>query len=120
MNHPLKILFFSNSPVHKQVTRSTGNWVIALVEELVKSEEFILSVAFYDKTVDKITHENNGRLNLIKIPLPSVNNKLKEFLFRWLILDEYTNAESIYLKIIDDFSPDIIQIFRLEFHSFES
>ena len=114
MNKPLKILFFSNSPVHKLESRSTGNWVIALLEELVKSEEFILSVAFYDKTVDKITHENCGALHLIKIPLAAGSSKLKNFLFRWLIIDEYKDAASVYLNIINNIKPDIIQIFGLE------
>jgi glycosyltransferase involved in cell wall biosynthesis len=93
--------------------RISLSWVDALIDELVKcdSVEIALAVPLNDNTFQK--GEKNG-ITLFGLPNPEEKNFIKKAYNRITNAYENANVNSYISQAIDEFKPDIIQIFGSE------
>lgn len=105
----MRILWFSVTPSlfnPKSNSHNGGGWIASL-EQIVRCDpEVNLGVAFKFQD-NQFRYENKG---VSYYPIPSPD----ESRFKRIILNNASNKISYYLKIIDDFRPDLIQIFGSE------
>ena len=115
MNSKKNILIFSNINLIKGEASNTGNWILTLVEELLKyDKEYNIFIAFHDNTIKTIEYAIKDKLGLIRIPLFLMSYNTGKFLSNWSLIDKYKNATSDYLQIVNRINPDLIHIFGLE------
>jgi glycosyltransferase involved in cell wall biosynthesis len=114
----MKILFlvFSRQSSLKSFakTRRTGfSWVDTLFEEFEKHTDVSVGIAVpvKDSTFSKL---ENGGFILYGLPEKSQGNKISQFIKRIEHKEIETDILSSAQKAIDDFCPDIIQIFGTE------
>jgi len=109
----MKILWFSNTPslasTNLNLKNFSGGWIDSLEAQLSNVNDISLSIAFYykSKTVPQI--DNNVKYYPIK------KTKIKDIVLR--LFGKYPNPNKEvkkYLRIINDFKPDIIHIFGTE------
>jgi glycosyltransferase involved in cell wall biosynthesis len=109
----MKILWFTNTPsLYKRNTKgyNGGGWIESL-ELIVSNENDIeLGVSFFHP--DDCFKTQQGETTYYPIPLyNTILKKLKHYIFH----NKCDNAEvNYYLKIIDDFKPDVIHVFGSE------
>jgi glycosyltransferase involved in cell wall biosynthesis len=90
-----------------------GGWIASLEKEVAKIEGIQLGVAFHYGNQREHKFEI-GSTKYFPIPYPKTKKKLRGFFFRWNHTIEPDNVTEDYVKIINDFSPDIIQVFGTE------
>lgn len=109
----MKILWFSNTPsLYKKniIGYNGGGWIESL-EKIISNEENIdLAVTFFHP--DECFKSKQGNTTYYPIPLyNTIFKKLKHNLFYC----KYDDIEiSYFLKVIDDFKPDVIHVFGSE------
>lgn len=108
----MKILWFTNTPglYIKTPGFQGGGWIASLQENLIKQSEIKLGISFYypDKTFKRSKH------NCIYYPISLYKTKFKK-IHRFFFHSKLENKElNYYKKVIDDFKPDIIQVFGTE------
>ena len=107
----MRVLWFSVTPsmfVPHSNGHNGGGWISSL-EHLLHGEKSIdLGIAF-NYPSSEFRHEKNG---VIYYPIPLIKKSLFEMIFHRKNLEEVQVA--YYLRIIDDFKPDVIQIFGSE------
>jgi glycosyltransferase involved in cell wall biosynthesis len=113
----MRVLWFSGTPsLASEKLNDQGNiggWIASLEKEVAKISEIQLGVAFpfgYDK-------ENNFEIEgtrYYSFPYSKDTQNFKGLINRWKHAIEPDNITEYYLKIIEDFKPDIIQIFGTE------
>jgi len=114
----MKVLFFSNVSLnieHNDIYGS-GNWATSLIKTINKYYNKIdILFAYHDAKIKKIeisTFHNN--ITIIKIPTDIKKNKIGKLVDSWIFKDANKSSLVYYEQIINNFNPDIIQIFGLE------
>lgn len=106
----MRVLWFSVTPSlfnPYSNTHNGGGWIASLEQIVRKMPEIELGVAFYFRT-DCNTYEND-RVKYYTLP-----NDSRGMLAKWWKPEKTEDRVNRYLKVIEDFKPDIIQIFGSE------
>jgi len=115
MGKKVKVLMFSNSMISSIEIKSTGNWVLSLAKALSKySLEIEFIIAYHVAKQKVIIKSVENGINTISIPIKYSRSIISNWLANWMILDRLSNVTEIYLEIIRNEKPDIIQIFGFE------
>jgi glycosyltransferase involved in cell wall biosynthesis len=114
----MKILFLIYAPQQSFAAFSSSGmtkcpWVDALLEELLKSENASigLAVPVNEYNFQKARIKN---VNLYGLPNPEERNILKKAYKRLTMASDSLKVNSFLNEVIDDFDPDVIQIFGSE------
>lgn len=106
----MRVLWFSVTPSlfnPYSNTHNGGGWIASLEQIVRKMPEIELGVAFYFRT-DCNTYENDG------VKYYTLPNDSRGMLAKWWKPEKTEDRVNRYLKIIEDFNPDVIQIFGSE------
>jgi glycosyltransferase involved in cell wall biosynthesis len=115
----MKILFFSPTPLFKNSSQNNikvkRSWVSGLIEALTKFDNaHKVSVAFHDKKVKSIEYDSFDYFKIAKLPTCGKKTNLGKLIDNWTVSDIYKLSLDDYLQVIQNFNPDIIQIFGIE------
>ena len=108
----MKILWFTNTPsLYKKNTKgyNGGGWIESLEKFISKNQDFELAVSFFHS--DNCFKEKQNKTTYYPIPL---YNTMFKKLQRYFFYNKDKSEVNYYLKIIDDFKPDIIHVFGSE------
>lgn len=117
----MKILWFTTTPScysAKSNAYNGGGWISSLEQELKKNENVQLAVCFYTNSERELKTVVSNNTTYYLIPRPK-----KTFLYNWVTFrGKYDKSISIQkksdipllLNVVEDFRPDIIQIFGTE------
>jgi len=109
----MRVLWFTNTnSLYKKSDTSYngGGWIESLEQIISKTDDVELAVGFF--YVDKYFKVKQGETTYY--PISIYNSKIKKVLHN-LFYSKYDKIEiDYYLKIIEDFKPDIIHIFGSE------
>lgn len=109
----MKILWFTNTPslYKKTLTKYNGGGWIESLEQIITSEKNIeLAISFFHP--DECFKSKQG--NTTYYPIPLYNTKSKKLKHN-LFFSKYDEKEiAYYLKVIEDYQPDVIHIFGSE------
>ncbi len=111
----MKVLWFTNTPSlgeEKLSNKPTGGgWIKSLEKGIKENSDIELGVTFYHS--EKIKNFSYNHTKYFPI-YKKVNNKLKRYINR--IFEYYNpyNDVKYYLKVIDEFKPDLIHIHGTE------
>jgi glycosyltransferase involved in cell wall biosynthesis len=112
----MKILWFTNTPSlydqEKHYYNGCG-WIESLEEIIRKRSEIQLAVAFFHPK-DSVKTIKNGVTYYPILQLSKKKNPIRSIYKNWFGKIEQEEYQKIYLKIIDDFQPDTIQVFGTE------
>lgn len=113
MNNNLKVLWFTNTPSLYFIEKggyNGGGWISSL-EQIVSNENSIdLAVCFFHSD-DRFKIKRN---NTVYYPISLYKSKLSKLIHN-LFYHKFDKIETdYYLRVIDDFQPDIIHIFGTE------
>lgn len=106
----MRVLWFSVTPSlfnPYSNTHNGGGWIASLEQIVRDMPEVELGIAFYFRT-DYNVYENEG------VKYYTLPNDSRGTLAKWWKPEKTEERVKRYLKIIDDFRPDIIQIFGSE------
>ena len=95
------------------IPRNSLSWVEALLDELVKCENVAIALAVPLNSNSFQKSKKNG-ITLFGLPNPEEKNIFKKAYNRLTHANENSNVNSYIIQAIDDFKPDIIQIFGTE------
>lgn len=108
----MKILWFTNTPsLYKKNKKgyNGGGWIESLEKIINYENENELAISFFHS--DSCFKQKQGKTTYYPIPLyNTIVKKLKRYLF----LNNDKSEVNYYLKIINDFNPDIIHVFGSE------
>lgn len=115
----MRVLWITSIPTITINSKSNkivgGGWMSSLETELVKRSDIHLGIAFksnqenaFPFIVEKTTY--------FPISFKSAKNKFIKLLHRWKHNIEPESLLKKYINVIDEFKPDIIQIFGTEFN----
>ena len=109
----MKVLWFTNTPSLYSKSKSLyngGGWIESLETIISANENIELGISFFhDDDLFKIVEGNTTYY-----PIPLYNTALKKLRHN-LFYKRYDDIEiAAYLKVINDFKPDVIQIFGSE------
>jgi glycosyltransferase involved in cell wall biosynthesis len=116
INKKIKVLWFTNTPsLYDQGKHhyNGGGWIESLEEILREQSKIELAIAFFHPsdnkkvTRDKVVYYPIKRENGRKNPIRSILNN-------WRGTIEEPEHYKAFLKIIDDFKPDVIHVFGTE------
>lgn len=113
----MKVLWFTDSPSlasgFLNLERNITGWIESLQKEIEKIEDIELGVAFpFGNTEEKRFDIENTKY--FSFPYPKSKKNFNSFLSRWKHETEHESVISHYLKIVEEFNPDVIQIFGTE------
>ncbi len=110
----MRILWFTGRvKKNNQSFYGGGGWIRSLSSELSKKDDMTLAQAFFsDEKGEKAIFNDVACYPMWLKP----KNKIKKMLDYWLVKPEYPEAYLLenMLKVIEDFRPDVIQIFGTE------
>lgn len=113
----MKILWFTNSPslAGKQIdgVNVGRSWVEALENELSKIENIDLGICFPSNSEKNNTFKI-ANTTYFPVTKKKNNSRIGRLYTRWLHKVTFNQSLSGYLKVINEFSPDIVQIFGTE------
>ncbi|WP_031443976.1 glycosyltransferase family 4 protein [Arenibacter algicola] len=108
----MKILWFTNTPsLYKKNEKgyNGGGWIESLENIITKENDIELAVGFFH--ADTNFKKKKGKTTYYPIPLyNTIVKKLKRYFF----YNNDKNEVNYYLKVINDFKPDIIHVFGSE------
>ncbi|RCK76497.1 MAG: Glycosyl transferase, group 1 [Ignavibacteriae bacterium] len=115
----MKVLWFINVPTNEAAEYlgyqglNIGGWFEALKEELRKINDISLAIAFsnYDSREESFVINN---IKYYKIPYLLPTKGIKSIIVRLTHRLEPLECVNYYLKVVEDFKPDVIQIFGTE------
>jgi len=109
----MKVLWFTNTPsLYKQskFTNNRGGWIESLEKIMASEKDIQLGISFFHS--DSCIKSQEG--NTTYYPIPLYNTKLKKIRHA-LFYSKYDKIElSYYLRVINDFQPDVIHVFGSE------
>ena len=116
----MKVLWFTNSPSCYNTNKegyNGGGWITSLREEIAKNSNIELAIAFH--LDNKPFKDKVSNITYYPIHTPDFNNYQKNL--TWLFKGEKKLTEILenkyldsYLKVINDYKPDLIHIFGSE------
>ncbi|SHJ60696.1 glycosyltransferase family 4 protein [Pseudozobellia thermophila] len=115
----MRILWFSNTPslAAKKVSKNTdgGSWIESLEKELASFPDIELGIAFKRQvsSLEEIRVEGS-RTRYFMVPQYPIG-KFKQWVDRFLIRPPSRKSLPHYLKVVEDFNPDLILFFGTEF-----
>lgn len=93
----------------------TGNWISSLLFHLLKNKDLNIEIAVCSIDYRAIIFDKNITNNVVEYKIPSLkNSKAKILLSKYALFDPYTNINNYMEEILNDYQPDIIQIFGYE------
>lgn len=111
----MRILWFTNTPsnyIQQQKGYNGGGWISSLESEIVKQENIELAVSFILPQQPFKILKNNVTYYPLEFP------KQNKFLALYNLINENFKIQSEeinkYIQVIDDFKPDLIEIFGSE------
>jgi len=109
----MRILWFTNSPsLYKKNPKgyNGGGWISSLESNISGISEIELAISFYHS--DKCFKTKQGRTTYYPISL--YNSKIKKI--KHNLFYKYSDKKEVdaYMRVIDDFNPDVIHIFGAE------
>ena len=113
----MRVLWFTNTPSmasnYLNLKVSGGSWIRSLEAEITKIPSIQLGICFNfnDSSVKKFVVNNTS---YFPVNIKSPKNKFKKFASRWKHSIQNENNIQDYLRIIEEFKPDIINIFGTE------
>ena len=116
MNKTMKVLWFTNTPsLYDQGKHHYhgGGWIESLEELIKEQKEIELAVGFFHKT-DYAKVYKNGATYYPILRKAAKLNPFKSVLNNWTGRFEDRDLDNKFLNIINDFQPDIIQVFGTE------
>lgn len=119
----MRILWFTNTPSNYHVKicggYGGGGWISSLESEMRKLDNVELAVSFF--MPGQPFKENDGRVTYYPIDINDGRSKCHRAMSKIVDYfyphsDQYNwrRYEEYYLKVVDDFKPDIIQVFGSE------
>lgn len=118
----MRVLWFTNTPSNFSTAKGSyggGGWICSLETEICEVDDIELAIAFYlDGEPSKVEKEH-----VTYYPIPTVNegnvfrknwNKVRPHALGYIETNVWPKHEQAFLKVINDFKPDIIQIFGSE------
>lgn len=112
----MKILWFTNTPsLYDQGKHhyNGGGWIESLEQLMEKQEEIEFGVSFFHKTDNEKVIKNGT--TYFPIHRKSIkNNPFKAVFNNWIGKLDEKNWDKKFLDIIDEFKPDVIQVFGTE------
>ena len=113
----MRILWFANTPSlatdYLHDNSQGGGWIISLEQEIAKLEEIQLGVAFHHDSL-AIKHFEIEGTSYFNLPNYKAKGKIKRWWERWTNRIEPKCVIADYLKVIEQFKPDLIHIFGTE------
>lgn len=113
----MRILFFSSTPsAYKGLSGSGYNgcgWISSLQRVLMKKANVELAIAFMRDGQPSILEQDGVRYYPIPYPKKSIQDKIS-YMFRYSTEREMTLYLPSFKRVVEDFNPDIIQIFGSE------
>lgn len=106
----MRVLWFSVTPSMFNPYSNAhhgGGWIASLEQIVRQNKEVELGIAFYFRNENK-RYENDG------VTYYTLANDNRNLLAKWLKPQKEEVRINRYLKVINDFNPDIIQIFGSE------
>lgn len=113
----MRVLWFSLTPSRykgaKGLGYNGGGWISSLEAELIKHSDVELGIAFIKG--QKYIKEKQNKVCYYVMPIPSkkIRNKINYFT-NYNAQTEVTAYLPILKKVVDDFKPDVIQVFGSE------
>ena len=113
----MRVLWFTNTPSlasnYLNLKSTGGGWIESLEAELTKDPSIQLGICFnVHNSHDKKFVLNKTSYFPVNIKLPK--NRFIKVIARWKHSIQHENNIQAYLKIIEEFKPDIINIFGTE------
>ena len=111
----MKVLWFSNTPslAQKKLKNVTtgGGWIESLEKNIKKDKNIQLAVAYHwgNKKPEKFSYNDTTYYTF-----PAKSTKIKNLVNNVFFRIEPLSNINYYLEVINDFKPDIIQIFGTE------
>lgn len=113
----MKVLWFSLTPSRykgaKGLGYNGGGWISALEAEIVKYSNLDLGIAFMANGQPKKSIQNSVTFYPMPYPKKKLVSKI-QYYFNYSVKDEVAPYLAIFKEVVDDFKPDIIQIFGSE------
>lgn len=111
----MRVLWFTNSPCNYALDGryNGGGWMSSLQEEIVKNKEIELGIAFeMQNQPSKVRLENTTYFPMSSDYHGSLRKKIRSI----LLSPQKKDCQNVrkYIKIIEEFKPDIIEIFGSE------
>lgn len=110
----MKVLWFTNTPSNYKAAGgyNGGGWISSLEKEMVKRSDIQLGISFFkNNEPHKVIKEKT-----IYFPLEMGKRSLLEKLKNRFLKPEKIDSLNVakYIKIIDEFKPDVIEVFGTE------
>jgi glycosyltransferase involved in cell wall biosynthesis len=113
----MKVLWFINSPSlasdYLNLKSNAAGWIESLQKEIIKNKGVELGVAFPFGTEGENRFEIENT-KYFSFPYPKIERDLLGFWDRWMHRIETEDSLKYYLRIVNEFNPDIIHIFGTE------
>lgn len=109
----MRILWFSNAQIVGSVRNVGCSWIGSLEEKLSKVDDISLGVVFLTKDTNMYNFSVGNRHYYPVIQKP-FRSKIHELIFRLKHKLQIQDNINHYLKIIENFKPDVIHIFGTE------
>lgn len=112
----MKVLWFTNTASlgadHLNIKEIGGGWIESLEAKLIENNSIELGISFHFSGFysDPFVIKNTTYFPIFQKPL----GRLRKIFYNWQHTDEIEDRMVQYLKVIEDFKPDIIHIFGTE------
>ena len=106
-NQQASLVEFSNNP------KINLSWIDAMFDELIKCESITIGLAV-PVNCNSIQKIQKNKISIYGLPNPEEKNIIKKAYKRLTYATEYSTINSYITDIINNFEPDIIQIFGSE------
>ena len=110
----MRILWFTNTPSNYKIEKNGyngGGWISSLEDEIIKQENIELAISFILPNEEFKITQNNVTYYPISLTIPNKFIALKRIVNESAELKENIDK---YIEVVNDFKPDIIEIFGSE------
>jgi glycosyltransferase involved in cell wall biosynthesis len=113
----MRVLWFTNTPSlagdFLQVNSKGGGWISSLEQQVAKVNTIQLGVAFHHN-LEEINHFEIKGTTYYCLPKYEIKGKFNKWRKRWMHQLEPESVISDYVKVIEEFKPDLIHVFGTE------
>ena len=113
----MRVLWFTNTPSlsakYLKKTSLGGGWIESLEAKLAENPSIELGICF-NVDDNNVNSFKIGKTNYYPVPVLSPRNKLQKIISRWSKPIQDENDIEPYLKIVQEFRPNLINIFGTE------
>ncbi len=113
----MRVLWFSLTPScyskAKGLGYNGGGWIASLQEELMKRSSIELGITFIKGRKKFVDQEQGVKYYIIPSPTKKIKDKIN-FFFDYRVESELKYYTPYFKEVVNDFKPDIIQVFGSE------